>query len=151
MIVDAADHVISVKIMETAAHLRKPLSRICADHFRRLKAFPGRKIPGKLLSVDTHHHSHTVELVYLRLSQKITGINKMHRINLSLLSGSTRRDKRYKGVLLMARLPPHRTDGLFPIVERLSLNMPFSGPGTTQTDHLKVFIVHIQTGAVYFF
>ena len=128
MIVAAPDHMVSVKIVETAAHLPEPLPRISQDHLRRLKSFFAGKHPAELIIVNPHHHTHAVILCQFRLRQKISGIHKMHRVNFSFPLVRTGCNKRHKRMLLMAGFSPQGGNRLFSIAQRPLLNMPLSRP-----------------------
>ncbi len=151
MIVYAADHMASVKIMEIAAHPAKPFPGVSQDHLRRLKILTGGKHPAKLLRVDAHHHPYTVKLVHLDLRQEVSGIHKMHGVYLSLLLVGARRNQRHKRMFLMAGFSPQGRDRLFPAAHGSPLNMPLPRPGAAQIYHLKGFIVHIKAGAEHLF
>ena len=47
----------------------------------------------------------------------------------------------------MAGLPSDGRNRLFPVAQPPPLDMALPRPGAAQIDHLKVFIIHIQTGA----
>ncbi len=95
-----------VKIVESSRHAAEPLSRINQHRLRRLELFAGLKLPLEILRVNPHNHSNLVELVVLYGNLKITGVHKMHGVNLALLLAGSLCNQSRKRMVLMAGLSP---------------------------------------------
>ena len=151
MIVRAADHMLPVKFLIAPGHFPKSLSGIGENDLRCLEGSSCLKIPAEVLRTDPHRHADRIKLAAFHLSDKISGINKMHTVNFSAFLIRSRSQKCNKRMLLMAGFSPEGGYQLFSISQGTSLDMAFSCPGTVKAQHLKILIIHIHTGTVDLF
>ena len=75
----------------------------------------------------------------------------MHSINFTLLLSGSRCYQCKEWMLLMAGLSLCRRYHLLSVTKRSLLNMTLSRPGTMQSQHLEILIIHIQACAVNLF
>ena len=140
---------ISVKIVESTCHLSKSFIGVNHNHLRCLKFLSRFKLPLKTVRMNPHHHSDLIKLIILCHHLEITGINKIHRIDFSMLLISSPCLNCHKWMILMTGLPTGRFNAEFPMAYRNTLNMALSCPGAMKRNCLKIFIIHIKAGTVY--
>ena len=128
--INPSDQMVSIQIVKVPGHAADTLCRIQADDLRRLKALPRHKLPAEILRMDPHHGTNAAKLTLLDLRQKISGIDKVHSIDIARLLRGRRALPCDKGMLLMTGLSPHGAGALFALSDRAYLNHTFPCPGT---------------------
>ena len=139
------DQVFSVKIVEGAGHFPKALSGISHHHLGCLELRSRHQLPAEILRIDSHHHTDLLIGILLHLHPEISGVYKMHGIDLPCLLGGSRCLQRHKGVILMACLSPKRFHRVLHAAYRQALNMALPCPGPVKRDGFKLPVIHIQT------
>ena len=98
--------------------------------------------------MDSHCHAKLAELVVLNSGLKIPGIHKIHGVNLSVFIARPLFHKRDKRMVLVAGFSPHGFHAELSAAYRHSLYLTLPRPGAVKGHHVKILVVHIQTGAV---
>ena len=147
----AADQMVFVQIVEGSGHLAKALIGVYHNGFGGLKGSAGIQHPLEGVGVKPKTHPHAVLMIQFGLGDKVAGINEIHGVYVAALLIGAVGSKSHKGLYLMAGLTAQGGYNVLSDGDSAHGRVALSAPAAMEGDQIKIFIVHIQTGAQDFF
>ena len=149
VLVFAADKVVSVEVVEGAAHLTKTAVGIDHDGFGGGELLARLQRPLEVGGVYAHEHAGLFVLSYLSLGDKVARVNQIEAVHLAHILVGVMAADGYEGVVLVAGFTAHGVDELLAVVQAAAFGGAFAGPGAVQSYHIELLVVQLHNGGVH--
>ena len=134
----AAAEIVSVKLMECAAHTAE--SRVRIDHHRlgSDEVFARFKTPIEALGIDTDQHARAAVGIHICGCKEIARVNEVEAVNVAKVLGSVVRGERDEGVVHMRGASHLARNALRTVDEGHSLESALLRPASVEVDEIHI-------------